>query len=59
MINPTMKDIGRSVMYQKDWMSPDQIEFGEITSFNDKYVFVRYRCERQAKSTLRRDLKWS
>ena len=39
MIEPTERDIGRAVVYQRD----DKLEDGFITSFNDDCVFVRCR----------------
>ena len=56
MINPTEKDIGRKVYYKRDWMRPEDYDYGVITSFNDTYVFVRYCNQTHSKSTRREDL---
>ena len=63
MINPTEKDIGRSVTYQRSWIdSHGQRYFididGIITSFNDYCVFVRYGEDQHSKGTRREDLEW-
>jgi len=59
LINPTGKDIHtRRVYYKKDWMQPGQYEYGFITGFNAKYVFVRYGSNTQSQSTRREDLYW-
>ena len=55
MINPTLEDINQRVVYV---YQNGKSEEGRITSFNDKYVFVRYEAERNSKATLRKDLKW-
>lgn len=56
MINPTEKDIGRSVVYKP---SHGTIEQGVITSFNEKVVFVRYKQNSsQGQATKRKDLEW-
>lgn len=66
MIEPVYEDIGRSVVYGMtlgwgtDPMPP--LEEGTITSFNDKYVFVRYIGQHpsaKGKATKREDLEWS
>jgi hypothetical protein len=51
MIHPTVNDIGRKVVYRED-------ETGEITSFTDKVVFVRYGNDLHSKATRREDLEW-
>ena len=56
MIAPTEKDIGRIVLYQ-GW-HPDDTDRGAITSFNEHYVFVRYRNEQHSQATSRDDLTW-
>jgi hypothetical protein len=43
MINPTEKDIGRAVVYTGNFNGPP--EEGVITSFNDSYVFVRFKYQ--------------
>lgn len=55
MINPTESDVGRAVKY-----SPrgSMFEVGHITSFNERYVFVRYGTDGNAKATRREDLEW-
>jgi hypothetical protein len=56
MIKPTVEDVGRMVIYRD--MGAGKIEEGAITSFNDHYVFVRYRGITSA-ATRREDLEWS
>ena len=55
MINPTKDDIGRKVIYH---LNPAMFEVGVITSFNDKYVFVRYGADIHSKATRREDLEY-
>jgi len=55
MIEPQETDIGRMVIYVGGF---DEEE-GIITSFNDKYVFVRYGSEKDSKATRREDLIWA
>lgn len=57
VIEPTEKDIGRMVIYQGG--HPDDKDEGVITSFNDKYVFVRYTAMSTSQATARRDLRWT
>jgi hypothetical protein len=52
MINPTMTDIGRNVIY----LPRNQV--GVITSFTDKYVFVRYGMGATSAATRREELEW-
>jgi hypothetical protein len=59
MIEPTMKDVGRQVVYKQAWMQPKDYEHGIVTGFNEHFVFVRYGSETQAKSTKREDLTWA
>ncbi len=65
MINPTTKDIGRSVVYHYyEWIDKDgrshlKLEDGIITSFNDFCVFVRYKGDNHSKGTRREDLEWT
>lgn len=47
-------DIGRTVVYDPGYKK----EVGVITSFNDKYVFVRYGSDIHSKATRRDDLKY-
>ena len=56
MIQPAKKDVGRSVIYKPTGQE------GGITSFNDTYVFVRFRDRHPTaggKSCKLEDLKWS
>lgn len=60
MINPTKEDIGRAVIYGASF-SGARAEEGIITSFNDSYVFVRYRKQfpgQPGQATRREDLIW-
>lgn len=60
MINPTEKDIGRGVVYIASH-SGSIPEDGAITSFNDKFVFVRYQKQHPSangQATRREDLIW-
>lgn len=57
MINPTRADIGRRVIYTAIGKAP---EYGEITSFNDGYVFVRYDNKGDtSQPTSREALTWA
>lgn len=59
MINPTKDDIGRSVVYNGNYNRVK--EYGVITSFNDKFVFVRYSTQHASQggiATLRKDLEY-
>lgn len=47
-------EIGRKVIYK----SFGKTEFGVITSFNEKYVFVRYGNDINSKSTRPSDLEY-
>jgi hypothetical protein len=51
MIEPTEKDVDRAVLYGD--------ERGVITSFDEKYVFVRYADDLGSKATRREDLRWA
>ncbi|MEO1085149.1 MAG: hypothetical protein AAFY88_12990 [Acidobacteriota bacterium] len=56
MINPTVDDIGRAVIYRT---APDyKAEPGIITSFNRYVVFVRYGAEKHSQATARERLEW-
>jgi len=60
MIEPTEKDIGRSVIYTGNYNGP--LQRGRITSFNDSVVFVRYTDQHltaYGQATNRKDLKWA
>lgn len=54
IIKLTKKDIGRKVIYDSGY----KIEEGVITSFNDKYVFVRYGSAIHPQPTYYRDLRF-
>lgn len=60
MIDPIKIDIGRGVVYRASY--PDAPpEDGVITSFNDRYVFVRYKNQHPSQpgqATSREDLIW-
>lgn len=59
MINPTEADIGRGVVYTGNYNGP--LEYGVITSFNDKFIFVRYSKQhpsQNGQATAREDLEW-
>jgi len=57
MIDPKPEDIGRVVIYRKRFVRHFP-ERGRITSFNDKFVFVRYGRMNTSKATRREDLIW-
>lgn len=57
MIDPTETDIGRKVIYQG--MHPDDRDEGVITSFNKRFVFVRYGTSTTPVATRREDLSFS
>jgi len=59
LIKVTEKDVGRTVIYKKEWMTPRHWEYGVITSFNDSYVFVRYGADTHSKATRRQDLYYA
>lgn len=68
MVEPTEKDIGEKVARYKYIYSPEQRprppykvkrEVGIITSFNERFVFVRYDGETQSRATRRKDLEWA
>lgn len=61
MIEPTIKDIGREVIYTGNHNGP--VEYGIITSFNAGVVFVSYKNSEggrafTSKATSRSDLEW-
>jgi hypothetical protein len=59
MIEPADDDIGRLVIYHgRSPRHRDHGERGVITSFNDRFVFVRYGTDAHSKATERRDLEW-
>lgn len=55
MIKPKDKDIGRRVIYRPSHGDPTT---GIISSFSDKFVFVRYSEGDTAAATKRKDLEW-
>jgi len=57
MIDPTAEDIGRHVVYRGP-TGKDKAETGTITSFNDRFVFVRYGQGSTSQATRREDLTW-
>ena len=56
MIEVTDHDIGRAVIYRPLDNEPER---GIITSFNERFVFVRYSDDSQSKATQRRDLEYA
>lgn len=56
MIEVTPADIGRTVVYRD--RATSRPEEGVITSFNRRWVFVRYGDEKTPKATNRRQLSW-
>ena len=58
MIEPNKKDIGRKVIYTGNRYPGDKPVEGIITSFNTKYVFVRYGNNVTSAGTNRQDLEW-
>lgn len=59
MIEPTIDDIGRHVIYVGRNHYGGKADQGVITSFSEHYVFVRYGAETHSKATRRVDLEWS
>jgi hypothetical protein len=55
MITVTEQDIGRQVVYCP---RHGALEVGVITSFNERFVFVRYGDETTSQPTSRQDLEW-
>ena len=58
MIEPTKNDIGRSVVYRPPGREDVQGENVAISSFNVRYVHVKYGGQLQSKATNRHDLFW-
>jgi hypothetical protein len=58
----TPSDVGRGVVYYRRvvvyFPRHDQGEDGIITSWNDTYVFVRYRWSENSQATNPADLEW-
>lgn len=59
MINPTDKDIGRSVVYIGDRYPGAKPERGVIVAVTDHTVFVRYGADKHSRSTRRENLDWA
>jgi hypothetical protein len=60
MIEPTLDDIGRKVVYRDlNTLRGSKLEEGTITSLTDAYVFVRYHSGGTSAATRREDLEWS
>lgn len=58
MINPEESDIGRKVIYNAGYDGAKD-EYGRITSFNEKFVFVRYNPHGDTSAaTKREDLEY-
>lgn len=57
MIDPRPEDEGRRVVYVVRRV-PRHADVGVVTSWNDKYVFVRYGGDVGSKATRREDLHW-
>jgi hypothetical protein len=55
MITPTEADIGRKVIYEREYCKKEE---GVITSFNNKYVFVRYGSGCTSQATDPADLRF-
>jgi hypothetical protein len=59
MIDPKQNDIGRKVVYREPGDFPGRkVEEGVLTSFNEKYAFVRYVGVTSAATSFT-DLEWS
>ena len=56
MIEPTSKDVGKKVVYYDDY---GKMDFGVITGFNHRHVFVQYGSIGKGQPTSREDLRWS
>lgn len=59
MIDPTLSDIGRRVVYTGNRYPGGKLEEGVIAGFNSHCVFVRYGADKNSKGTSRSDLEWS
>ena len=57
MIKPTQTDIGRKVVYAKNDQYRDT-EYGVITGFNDRVVWVRYGTNQTSAATDPADLEF-
>jgi hypothetical protein len=61
MIEPTLDDIGRRVVYIGAKYTGGRLDRGIITSFNEHLVFVRYggKAGTTSAGTCRKDLEWA
>jgi hypothetical protein len=50
------KDIGREVVFE---LSGKEREFGHISSWNGRFIFVRYGSNTQSQATNPENLRWS
>jgi hypothetical protein len=51
----TEKDKGREVVFDNGWKS----EFGTISSWNERFIFVKYNGSQNGKATRPEDLRFS
>lgn len=58
MIEPTEGDLGRRVIYRPRHTTA-WWEEGVVTSFNERYVFVRYGTQTTSMATLCEELEWT
>jgi hypothetical protein len=58
MIEPTLADVGRPVVYTGNRFPGGKLERGVITSFSQHTVFVRYGAMPGSMGTSREDLEW-
>jgi hypothetical protein len=59
MIEPTLDDIGRRVVYIGNRFPGGQLEYGVIKLPTQFTVFVTYEGDNHAKGTRREDLEWA
>lgn len=57
-INVTACDIGRRVIYSQPNRPTYENEIGEVSSFNDNFVFVRFTAGGTAAACRRENLQW-
>lgn len=57
MIKPAPEDLGREVFYLSNFPG-DSPQPGKISSFNDRFVFVRFGNSATAQACDPRDLYW-
>jgi hypothetical protein len=55
-LDEARENIGRGAIYQPYEGAP--VEAGDITSVNERFVFVHYAGDRQSKATRAEDLRW-